>query len=561
MSLIPYPNQITPDRQTSMLERSDELFRSPATGIQQVTTRGHAYWRHTIEYKDLSDSERDIVQAFLMKCKGSINTFRLPDFGNYGVAGSASDWLDIFGGKGYLKNQADLNYFSHTTVMTKTLLNGGGVVAEYRSLASTFNMYKSNVWTVTAGHAQLIRAKVFNKDPMTIRFNAGSNYDIMLSQQVNSSSQISAPFFTDIGSMSVAGLYTQYTTATNRIGDQFRMHDLVLSRAALVSNSENLVTYSNEFDHADWNALVNASVASGYHTSPTGVTSGGWRWFTDTSVNTFHYILHGITKTMTEDIYTVSIFAKAAAADKNIRLRLDDGGTTDGVSADFYLNSGTVTAITEYGTYTRGRAKIFDVGSSWYRCQLTCVVNSENQVRPVIYMTSGSSVVFTGNGSDGVEIFGAQLRKHPFAGHYVPTTDTIVVGSGWQTGSRLYVEGLDASTIIARAGTRFELINRYHDTANNLYERSEFKRLTADLKSHREGWGVLEFDPPIRNAPEPLLVAKNAATNFLGETMHNAVIFNNPEMTCRLVNNTIQYIEKPLKLTDIVFDVIEDLTV
>ena len=79
MSLIPYPSYIKPARQSSQLTRSDELFQSPVTGIQQTASRGNAYWRQTIEYRDLSDAERDIVQAFLMKCKGSLNSFKIQD--------------------------------------------------------------------------------------------------------------------------------------------------------------------------------------------------------------------------------------------------------------------------------------------------------------------------------------------------------------------------------------------------------------------------------------------------------------------------------------------------
>jgi hypothetical protein len=42
--------------------------------------------------------------------------------------------------------------------------------------------------------------------------------------------------------------------------------------------------------------------------------------------------------------------------------------------------------------------------------------------------------------------------------------------------------------------------------------------------------------------------------------MHNPVIFDRPEMTARLLGGTVQYIEKPLQLTDVVFEVIEDLS-
>jgi len=142
-------------------------------------------------------------------------------------------------------------------------------------------------------------------------------------------------------------------------------------------------------------------------------------------------------------------------------------------------------------------------------------------------------------------------------GPYVPSTDTIVVGSGWQTGSNLYVDGFDPQDII-KSGQRFEVINQFHNNSSDLFERSEFKRLTTEIKAHREGYAILEFDPPIRNAPVTDR-SYNTGEN-LGETMHNLVIFHKPELKARLVAGTIQYVDKPLMATDIIFNIMEDLS-
>jgi hypothetical protein len=74
-------------------------------------------------------------------------------------------------------------------------------------------------------------------------------------------------------------------------------------------------------------------------------------------------------------------------------------------------------------------------------------------------------------------------------------------------------------------------------------------------------WGVatLNFDPPIRNAPQHGY-APISSPAFNGETIHNPVIFHKPEMKGRLLAGSVQYIDKPLKAMDIVFDVIEDMT-
>ena len=104
MNFIKFPTNITPLRVTPQLIRTDELFKSPTTGAQQAASRGNAYWQWSIEYRDLSDDERDIVQAFLMNCKGSLNTFKINDFGNYEIAEQGSSWIDKFENKGDFLN-------------------------------------------------------------------------------------------------------------------------------------------------------------------------------------------------------------------------------------------------------------------------------------------------------------------------------------------------------------------------------------------------------------------------------------------------------------------------
>ncbi len=226
--------------------------------------------------------------------------------------------------------------------------------------------------------------------------------------------------------------------------------------------------------------------------------------------------------------------------------------------ADFNVYSGTVEAAQNVGVGIRAFAKIWDVGSDWYRCQLSCIVSSENSLRSGLFLMDDSgNVNFTGNGSDGIEIAHAQMRQFPFMGQYVETTDAAIVGTGWQTGSKLILDGFDGGEII-KAGTRFEVVNQFNNQSKGVFNRSEFKRATEEIIVHQEGWAILPFDPPIRNAPET--DRNSGEQGNLGETMHNPVVFDNPETTCRLVGSTIQYIEKPLKLTDIVFDIIEDLT-
>ena len=202
-----------------------------------------------------------------------------------------------------------------------------------------------------------------------------------------------------------------------------------------------------------------------------------------------------------------------------------------------------------------------DVGSDWFRCSLTAVVGSLNNIRHYVYIvnTAGLST-FDATGSEGIWIANAQAVKFPFPKHYCQTTDTAIPASNWHTGSRLIVDGLDPGNII-KAGTRFEVVTRYHNESEDgtdTYEKTEFKRITEEVVVRDEGYAIIDFDPPLRNSPIP--TRSWAQQAHLGETMHNAVIFANPEIKARLIGNSIKYTEKPLQMFDVEFEVIEDLT-
>ena len=70
-------------------------------------------------------------------------------------------------------------------------------------------------------------------------------------------------------------------------------------------------------------------------------------------------------------------------------------------------------------------------------------------------------------------------------------------------------------------------------------------------------WALLPFDPPIRNAPVPM--RSWAQQSHLSETVHNPVIFADPEMKGRLSAGSVNYTEKPLQLFDVQFEITEDL--
>ncbi len=574
MTFIKFPSQIEPDRVTVTLQRTDEMFGSPVTGIQQVASRGNAFWKWTYEYKNISMEEREIVEAFLMKCRGSLNTFKVHDPANYQLRGSMSSWIDMYDGEGSFITTAGSwssranSYFSKTEKLDSHITDEHNLLLGWKKLGSVaalkWVLPGALTTSLEGGKAYVQRLKHFPAyndkvaHGVTLRVSSGGGYDIAHGPgqaNVQSEGQLTLPFVigSDISTITIDTV--EWTTADGVVGDYWHYADFRLAKCALVSNSENLIKHSNEFDES-W-GTIRGGVDSGYSdASPTGIESGAWNLYADSQVNTTHYIQQNITKIMTEDVYAFSVYAKAAEIDR-LRLRMDDNSANHATNAIFDLAAEVSSLFTELGDYRNSSHTIKDVGSGWFRCSLSASVSSGATLRSLIYLSSGNSIAFTGNGADGLEIFGAQLRQHPFPGHYVPTVTDTIVGSAWQTGSKVFVEGFDPGDII-KAGTRIEVVNQFHNRSANIFERSEFKRITEEVRASLDGSAILPIDPPIRNAP--VTARSYPVSDHKGQTMHNPVIFADPEMKGRLLGGTVQYIEKPLQLADVVFEVIEDLT-
>lgn len=176
----------------------------------------------------------------------------------------------------------------------------------------------------------------------------------------------------------------------------------------------NLLTYSEQFDNAAWSknrvtVIANATVA------PDGTLSAD-RLVEDTTTGSHNAIRLGFSFTASTT-YTVSFYAKPAG--RNFVALRTSGSAFSSALLYFNLTTGTVTVINAGGVTASSATS---VGNGWYRCVATFTATSttiDNLIFDAAQDTS--NFTYTGDGTSGIYIWGAQLVSGTEPGPYTKT--------------------------------------------------------------------------------------------------------------------------------------------
>ena len=193
-------------------------------------------------------------------------------------------------------------------------------------------------------------------------------------------------------------------------------------RGLLIEESRtNLLQRSEEFGNAYW-ATTRATVTTDAATSPDGTTTAD-KLIADTTAASNHRVDRPTITLALNTVHTVSIFAKAA---EYTGLALGVGlSATEGVRFSL-VGAGTATPVAAGNTGT-----IQQLPNGWYRC--TCTFTSDATTathRVAIYIgQNGTTTSYTGDGTSGIFIWGAQLEAGSFATSYIPTTTSSLTRS------------------------------------------------------------------------------------------------------------------------------------
>ena len=221
--------------------------------------------------------------------------------------------------------------------------------------------------------------------------------------------------------------------------------------------AQNLVNRSEEFSY--W-SKIQSSVSDNVTTDPDGGSTADK--LIDSVDSGAHYIYKPVL--FAEDnYYTFSVYAKAADYDY-VALK----GATAAFNANdwavFDLNSGSANLCSSASS--TASASISDEGSGWYRCSLTCYCLTTALSYAYVLLSDDGSLsdyFFTGDGTSGVYIWGAQVvigstltdyevTTSDWKNYYEPSDDLAFVLQTAPATYRAFAVEIETSTSAAEIG-------------------------------------------------------------------------------------------------------------
>jgi hypothetical protein len=174
----------------------------------------------------------------------------------------------------------------------------------------------------------------------------------------------------------------------------------------------NLLTYSETFSDASWSknsvTIGGSPVSSPINTLNASVIIE--------NVGPSGFSLSRSISSLSSGVYTLSAYVKSNGRNW---FALGLLSTSNSISW-FNISNGTIGTV-----QSASSATITNVGNGWYRCTITVTVASGANTPALFLCNSDNSFNYTGNGTSGIYLWGAQLVEGTQALNYLPTTDRI----------------------------------------------------------------------------------------------------------------------------------------
>ena len=230
--------------------------------------------------------------------------------------------------------------------------------------------------------------------------------------------------------------------------------------ALLVEASGSNFLLQSEAFNTTWTPLGLNAFGAGSIANSTGTTDpfGGTNsdYIQENASSGTHIILQTPAGQVSGTTYTFSCFVKSAQRTQ-VNFLNNAGG---GANATFNLSAGTATLGIGVS------ALIQNYGNGWYRCILTYTPTTTANFNVQVRLADASgNTSYTGTGTSGVYVFGAQLEVGSIATSYIPTTTT----SATRTAEVINLSGAVSGCIGQTEGTIYLQTDALVSGASDLF--------------------------------------------------------------------------------------------
>ncbi|HEU4602311.1 MAG TPA: hypothetical protein VFS24_10100 [Steroidobacteraceae bacterium] len=476
-----WPPDIVPSDVEWRLLDSTGVFSSPLSGtVRTVSRPGTNRWGVRMSFQNLKDSQRYRLMSLIALLRGQSNRIWIPDVssvrrGSFPASELLSNNTFASGTTGWSANsQANISVQDRILRLQVTA-HGPSVPQFGASPEPSFTPYAPHVFRVMLQQSSRanVSAGAFISDGSIARFTYSTTHGLHI-----------ASIVPNVTTCDTAIVYDS-TDNTSVARDYVLIPYTSLSRCALVDNAPNLLTRSDEIDHADW-AKVGVTISANNTVAPDGsLTMDGL--IEDTN-NTAHMVTQNKTG-LSSSVTDYSVYAEVTPGNRSFAfLQMDEGGATT-VTQYFNLTTGAVGSGSTGAGWSDRRAAIINMGDSRFFVMMAArKTTSATSVKGYIGAASADgTATYVGNGSGtAIAIRRCGLAPSATFTRGGQTVSSALPSGTTQSGSALYLRGLPVSTNgVLEAGDMFQVGN-------------EIKRATARLNTDAAGFGYLPFEPALR---------------------------------------------------------------
>lgn len=227
------------------------------------------------------------------------------------------------------------------------------------------------------------------------------------------------------------------------------------------SRPRNLLGYTEDFSNAAW-IKVRSTVSTNTMIAPNGLQTAD-TVTEDTTASTTHYVRQAVTTGAGPHVYSVHVKAKERSW---INLFVS---TLTGVNAYFDLTNGVTGTVGANCTAT-----ITSAGNGWYRCAIYFTSSAASQNCDLQIATANGTASYTGDGTSGVYLWGAQLSDSASLDPYISNPFAAPTAGAYH-GPRL---DYDPATLAAK-GLLVEQQSTNQLTYSNTFDNAAWGKMTG----------------------------------------------------------------------------------